>query len=157
MIREELIPKKDEKLAEKLKNIILEIEKVLEEDSKKAFVEKKIEELNQLLEPGKRTVGIYEIQYYYSWTSLDGFVDNLALQVPPKIELSEEEIVDLILYIQDNLIKSNDVEEYMFDFYYEYFCNNYSEEIYNEIFEDNVNVVQLAKKLKNFKKSVISL
>lgn len=157
MIREELIPKKDEKLAEKLKNIILEIEEVLEEDSKKVFVEKKIEELNQLLEPGKRTVGIYEIQYYYSWTSLDGFVDNLALQVPPKIELSEEEIVDLILYIQDNLIKSNDVEEYMFDFYYEYFCNNYSEEIYNEIFEDNVNVVQLAKKLKNFKKSVISL
>lgn len=157
MIREELIPKKDEKLAEKLKNIILEIEEVLEEDCKKTFVEKKIEELNQLLEPGKRTVGIYEIQYYYSWTSLDGFVNNLALQVPSKIELSEEEIVDLILYIQENLIKATDVEEYVFDFYYEYFCNNYSEEIYDEIFKDNVNVVELAKKMKNFKKSVIVL
>lgn len=48
-----------------------------------------------------------------------------------KIELSEKEIIDLILYIQDNLIKSTDVEEYKFDFYYEYFIN-YSEEIYNE-------------------------
>lgn len=157
MIREELIPKKNEKLAEKLKNIILEIEEVLEEDSKKAFVEKKIEELNQLLEPGKRTVGIYEIQYYYSWTSLDGFVNNLALQVPPKIELSEEEIVDLILYMQENLVKATDVEEYKFDFYYEYFSDNYSEETYDEIFKDNVNVVELAKKMKNFKKSVIAL
>lgn len=157
MVREELIPKKDEKLARKLKNIILEIEEVLEEDSKKAFVEKKIEELNQLLESGKRTIGIYEIEYYYSWTSLDGFVDNLALQVPPKIELSEEEIVDLILYIQENLIKATDVEEYVFDFYHEYFCNNYSEEIYGEIFKEDVNVEELAKKMKNFKKSVIVL
>ena len=100
---------------------------------------------------------MYAIENYYSWTSLDGFVGNLALQIPQKIELSEEEIIDLILYIQDNLIKSTDVEEYKFDFYYEYLINNYSEEIYNEIFMENVKVSELARKMKNFKKLVIAL
>ncbi|MBD5088772.1 MAG: hypothetical protein HDT30_08170 [Clostridiales bacterium] len=71
--------------------------------------------------------------------------------------MSEEEIIDLILYIQDNLIKSTDVEEYKFDFYYEYLINNYSEEIYNEIFMENVKVSELARKMKNFKKLVIAL
>ena len=74
-----------------------------------------------------------------------------------KIELSEEEIVDLILYIQKNLIKATDVEEYKFNFYYEYFCNNYSDEIYDEIFKDNVNVEELSMKIKNFKKPIIVL
>lgn len=110
-----------------------------------------------MLESRKRTVNIYAIENYYSWTSLDGFVGNLALQIPQKIELSEEEIIDLILYIQDNLIKSTDVEEYKFDFYYEYLINNYSEEIYNEIFMENVKVSELARKMKNFKKLVIAL
>ena len=125
------------------------------EGIKKIILE--IEEINQLLESRKRTVNIYAIENYYSWTSLDGFVGNLALQIPQKIELSEEEIIDLILYIQDNLIKSTDVEEYKFDFYYEYLINNYSEEIYNEIFMENVKVSELARKMKNFKKSVIAL
>lgn len=157
MIREELIPKKDKEIEKALKTIILEIEDALGDNNKQIFIEKKIEEANKLLEASNRTIDIYTIENYYSWTSLDGFIGNLALQIPQKIELSEEEIIDLILYIQDTLIKSEDVEEYKFDFYFEYFINNYSEEIYNEIFMENVNVTELVRKIKNFQKSVITM
>lgn len=109
------------------------------------------------MEPFNQNIGIYTIEYYYSWTSLDDLVGSLTIRVPEKIELSEEEYVELILYIQYNLIKAANAEEYKFDFYYQYFNNNYSIEIRNEIFIENVDVMELAKKMKNFQKDVIAL
>ena len=161
MLREELVPKRDINIEKKIKNIIIEIENVLEDETKKEFIESKIEEANELIISKNRILDLYTIEYYYSWTSLDGLVAELTLNVPDKIKLSLEEMEELLIYIQRNIIDTevidsrNDEElvdfEYGMNFYHEYFEKNYSLELFGELFDENVDIKLLASKLVEFK------
>ena len=163
MIREELIPKRDTDTERKIKNIIFEIEDVLEDETKKEFIERKLEEANELIKSKDRILDLYTVEYYYSWTSLDGLVAELTLKVPDKIELSQEEMEELLTHIQENIINAEVVDssddealvdfEFSMNFYHEYFGNNYSLELFDELFDESVDIKLLANKLINFKRS----
>lgn len=164
-MREDLIAKRDLERERKLKKILIHIENQLdlgktEEDLKKEFAE-----ANSLV-TSDGIVNEYVMRYYYGWTSMDGLVGELTINVPQIGEIREDEFREFVIWfrkiINDEIILEGMDFEYFSNYYDTFFRVNFRgyEDLSSDIYggkDIEEMVIKLLDSYNNGNKNVILL
>ncbi len=140
-MREEFKIHRDLILEKKLKELIKDLENIIDTADQKTL-EEKFAKANSLIQTRERVLDEYTVQYYYSWTSLDGLVGELTLDIPKVEDIEKEDLKELICWMRKIISKEETLEgvdyEYFDNFYRGFFNKNFvnGEEAYSAIFED---------------------
>lgn len=151
MLREDLIPSRDIEAENKLKELILEIENRMADAGNTELMEEKLKEAGKYIKAKDRVLDLTVIEQYYSWTDLDGLVGELTMQVPTGVQLSEDELSELIEYLRNTLVNAepDGDMDYKYNFYRNFFEENFPEndEAFDMIFEEDISVEDIVREL----------
>lgn len=144
MIRKELFPVRNIQAEEKLKILIIEIEQMLGNPAMTDSIEEKLEQAKKFITVPGRIIDLDVIEQYYSWTTLDGLVRELTMEIPVNTVLSKDELSELLTYLRENLINGipDEDTEYKIQFYTDFFDENYPdyEDVFDMLYDEIISV-----------------
>lgn len=151
MLRADFMPMRDIEAENKLKELILEMEDRIDDAGSAEFMEEKLKEAGKYIKAKDRVLNATVIEQYESWTDLDGLVEELTMQVPAGVQLSEGELLELIEYLRKTLVNAepDGDMEYKYNFYRNFFEENFPEndEAFDMVFEEDMSPEDIVREL----------
>ena len=124
-VRRDLLPRDKEKDKAELKAIIEKIEELMYDPKNEAQVSELLKKASGYVTAPDRVLDRIVVEQYYSWTSLDGLVDELTVAVSKVPNISREDFAALAQWIADAITnKTKDVEE-LDNYYHSFFELNF--------------------------------
>ena len=138
-MKEYLKIKRDIDRENTLKELIEEIEDLLDNENEELLKEK-IAKANMLVTVDGRILDEYIIRNYYSWTDLEGLAGELTINVPNIEQIDTQDLEELIIWMRKVIADEEPLEDidygYFDNYYREFFSKNFpnGEDAYEAIF-----------------------
>ena len=139
-----LKPHRNLEAEKQLKEIILQIQSLMNKSENTPIIEKMLKEAAKFIKASDRILDLTVIEDYESWTDLDGLVCGLTMEIPQLPTVSKEDFISIVQYIRE-VIESRETPDNMpldcwRDFYIVFFTLNFpnvdSDDLFEEMFED---------------------